>query len=58
MQPFRVQWEGVSLVQAQAGGIDENIALRRKGFTKTGFFIQLVGPVFFALYIILESILY
>ena len=31
-----------------------SVALRRKGYTKTGLFIQFVGPVLFALMIILE----
>ena len=31
-----------------------SVALRRKGFTKAGFFVQFVGPVLFALMMILE----
>lgn len=31
-----------------------SIALRRKGFTKSGFFVQWIGPLLFALLIILE----
>lgn len=31
-----------------------SVALRRKGFTKAGFFIQFIGPVLFALMMILE----
>lgn len=35
-----------------------SIALRRSGFTKTGFFIQFVGPVLFYVPIALESVMY
>ena len=35
--------------------IAASLSLRRKGFTKTGFFIQFAGPVLFILLIILES---
>lgn len=34
-----------------------SIALRRSGFRKTGFFIQLVGPVIYIVPLILESII-
>ena len=34
-----------------------SIALRRKGFTKSGFFIQFIGPALFALSVTLESVL-
>ena len=34
-----------------------SIALRRKGFTKSGFFIQFIGPALFALLVALESAL-
>ena len=34
-----------------------SIALRRKGFRKTGFFIQLAGPVIYIVPLILESII-
>lgn len=37
--------------------IAASLSLRRKGFTKSGFFIQFVGPVLFALLIALESVL-
>ena len=37
--------------------IAASLALRRKGFTKSGFFIQLVGPALFVLFLILDSIL-
>ena len=32
-------------------------ALRREGFTKTGFFIQFIGPILFAALVVLEPIL-
>lgn len=35
--------------------IAASIALRRKGFTKAGFFIQFVSPALFALLLVLES---
>ena len=35
--------------------IAASLSLRRKGFTKTGFFIQFAGPVLFILLVILES---
>jgi hypothetical protein len=35
-----------------------SIALRRKGFRKTGFFIQLAGPVIYIVPVIVESIIY
>ena len=34
-----------------------SIALRRNGFTKTGFFIQFAGPVLFFVPAVLESII-
>ena len=34
-----------------------SIALRRKGFRKTGFFIQLVGPVIYIVPLVVESII-
>ena len=34
-----------------------SVALRRNGFTKTGFFIQFAGPVLFFVPIILESVI-
>ena len=34
-----------------------SIALRRKGFTKSGFFIQFIGPALFVLMVALESAL-
>ena len=37
--------------------IGASVALRRKGFAKTGFFIQLVAPAFFILYAFLESVI-
>ena len=33
-----------------------SIVLRRKGFRKTGFFIQLVGPVIYIVPLVVESI--
>ena len=38
--------------------IAASIALRRKGFTKTGFFIQFAGPVLFFVPIVLEAVIY
>ena len=38
--------------------IAASVALRRKGFTKSGFFVQLVFPVLFFAEIIIESIIY
>ena len=35
-----------------------SIALRRKGFTKTGFFLQFAGPVLFFVSLVVESIIY
>ena len=35
-----------------------SIALRRNGFTKTGFFIQFAGPVLFFVPVVLESAIY
>ena len=35
-----------------------SIALRRNGFTKTGFFIQFAGPVLFFVPVVLESVIY
>lgn len=35
--------------------VTASIALRRKGFTRTGFWIQFVGPVFFCLCLMVES---
>ena len=35
-----------------------SIALRRNAYTKTGFFIQFVGPVLFFVPLVLESIFY
>lgn len=35
-----------------------SIALRRKGFTKTGFFLQFAGPVLFFVPLVVESIIY
>ena len=35
-----------------------SIALRRKGFTKTGFFLQFVGPVLFFVPVVLEVMYY
>lgn len=40
-----------------AFAVAASIALRRKGFSKAGFFIQFVGPALFALMAIVESIL-
>ena len=37
--------------------IAASVCLRRKGYTKSGFFIQFLGPVLFVLSLILESIL-
>ena len=34
-----------------------SIALRRKGFTKTGFFVQLIGPAFFVTDLIVEYVI-
>lgn len=34
-----------------------SIALRRKGFTKSGFFVQFIGPVLFVVPLVLEAIL-
>ena len=34
-----------------------SIALRRHGFTKSGFFVQLVGPVLFFVPVVLESVI-
>ena len=38
--------------------IAASVSLRRKGFTKAGFLVQFIGPVFFAVFIILESVIY
>ena len=35
-------------------GLAASVALRRRGFVKTGLFIQFVGPVFFALHLLLS----
>jgi hypothetical protein len=35
-----------------------SIALRRNGFTKTGFFVQFVGPVLFFVPVLLEPVIY
>ena len=35
-----------------------SIALRRHGFTKTGFFVQFAGPVLFFVPLVVESIIY
>ena len=35
-----------------------SVALRRNGFTKTGFFVQFVGPVLFFVPVFLESVIY
>ena len=40
-----------------AFGVAAAIALRRNGFTKTGFVIQLIGPATFATYVMVESFL-
>ena len=37
--------------------IAASIALRRKGYTKTGFFIQFAGPALFVLTVILETLI-
>ena len=37
--------------------IAASLSLRRKGFTKSGFFIQFVGPVLFVLLMVLDSAL-
>jgi hypothetical protein len=34
-----------------------SIALRRHGFTKSGFFVQLVGPVLFFVPMVLEAVI-
>lgn len=39
-----------------AFSIAASIALRRKGLAKSGFFVQLVGPLLFALMILLEEL--
>jgi hypothetical protein len=39
-------------------GAPASIALRRNGFTKTGFFIQFAGPVLFFVPVVLESVIY
>ena len=36
--------------------IAASVSLRRKGFTKTGFFIQFTGPLLFVVLIILETV--
>ena len=41
-----------------AFAVAASIALRRKGFRKTGLFIQLVGPVIYIVPLIVESIIY
>jgi hypothetical protein len=41
-----------------AFAIAASVALRRKGFTKSGFFVQLVFPVLFFAQIFIESIVY
>jgi hypothetical protein len=41
-----------------AFAIAASVALRRKGFTKSGFFVQLVFPVLFFTVIVLESVIY
>ena len=38
--------------------IAASVALRRRGFTKSGLIVQLTGPAFFAVYVVLESIIY
>ena len=38
--------------------VSASVALRRKGFTKSGFFVQLVFPVLFFAEIVVESIIY
>ena len=40
-----------------AFSIAASLSMRRKGFTKSGFFIQFVGPALFVLLLILDSIL-
>ena len=40
-----------------AFAVAASIALRRKGFTKPGFFVQFIGPILFVLLTILESVL-
>ena len=37
--------------------IAASVALRRKGYTKTGLFIQFIGPVLFVALLVLESVL-
>ena len=34
-----------------------SVAARRVGFTKTGFFVQFIGPAFFFLYVFVESLI-
>ena len=34
-----------------------SVAARRIGFTKTGFFVQFIGPAFFFLYVFVESLI-
>ena len=41
-----------------AFAIAASVALRRKGFTKSGFFVQLVFPVLFFAEMIVESFIY
>ena len=38
--------------------IAASVALRRKGFTKSGFFVQFVFPVLFFAEIVVESVIY
>ena len=35
-----------------------SVALRRKGFRKTGFFIQFAGPVIYIVPLIVEAVIY
>lgn len=39
-------------------GVAASIALRRKGYTKTGFFVQFIGPALFFVPIVLEAIIF
>ena len=38
-----------------AFAVAASLSLRRKGFTKSGFFVQFIGPVLFVLVIVLEN---
>ena len=40
-----------------AFAVAASIALRRNGFTKSGFFVQFVGPVLFFVLLVLESVI-